>query len=123
MYIIRLIMSKRVPTLLPRLDRLLTSFGDNLRKARLRRKFSARTVAERAGISRKTLYRVERGDPSVSFGAYVRVMQVLRLEGDLAKLAADDVMGRKLQDLQLKAPRWAPKRPAGKPEGDGDDNG
>jgi hypothetical protein len=38
------------------------------------------------------------------------VMQVLRLEDDLAKLAADDPLGRKLQDIALSPRSRAPKR-------------
>lgn len=69
--------------------------------ARLRRSHSAETVAQRAGITRNTLSRVERGDPAVSLGIYARVLQALRLENDLATIAADDVLGRKLQDADL----------------------
>lgn len=105
-------MTKKTPLLLPRLNRLSIAFGDNLKKARLRRGFSAETVAQRAGISRKTLYRAERGDPAVAFGTYARILQVLRLESDLAQLAADDVVGRKLQDMNLKPRRRAAKRPS-----------
>lgn len=68
------------------------------------------TVAERAGMTRKTLYRVERGDPAVALGIYARVLQALRLENDLALVAADDVLGRKLQDLNLEPKSRAPKR-------------
>ena len=57
-------------------------------------------VAQRAGITRKTLYRVERGDPAVALGVYARVLQALRLESDLGSIAADDVLGRKLQDAK-----------------------
>lgn len=78
--------------------------------ARLRRAHSLETVAERAGITRKTLYRVERGDPAVALGIYARVLQALRLENDLASIAADDVLGRKLQDLNLEPKSRAPKR-------------
>ncbi len=78
--------------------------------ARLRRAHSLETVAERAGITRKTLYRVERGDPAVALGIYARVLQALRLENDLAAIAADDVLGRKLQDLNLEPKTRAPKR-------------
>jgi hypothetical protein len=39
-------------------------------------------------------------------------MQVLRLEEDLAKLAVDDPLGRKLQDTALSPKRRAPKRPS-----------
>ncbi len=103
-------MSRTAPSLLPRISRLLRGYGDNLKLARLRRKYSAETVAQRAGISRKTLSRVERGDSAVALGIYARVMQVLRLDDDLAKLAADDPLGRKLQDTALSPRRRAPKR-------------
>jgi transcriptional regulator with XRE-family HTH domain len=96
--------------LLPRLARLLEQLGSHLKLARLRRKFSAETVAQRAGISRKTLYRVELGDPAVALGIYARVLQVLRLEQDLAVLAADDTLGRKLQDAELTPKQRAPRR-------------
>jgi transcriptional regulator with XRE-family HTH domain len=105
-----LIMSRTAPSLLPRISRLLRGYGDHLKLARLRRKYSAETVAQRAGISRKTLSRVERGDSAVALGIYARVMQVLRMEDDLAKLAADDPLGRKLQDSALSPKRRAPKR-------------
>lgn len=81
--------------------RLLEQMGERLKLARLRRRYSADVVAERAGISRKTLFRVEQGDPVVALGIYARVLQVLRLEQDLGLIAVDDELGRKLQDLQL----------------------
>jgi transcriptional regulator with XRE-family HTH domain len=105
-------MPRSTPPILPRLARLLSGLGDNIRKARLRRGHSLETVAERAGITRKTLYRVERGDPAVALGIYARVLQALRLENDLATVAADDVLGRKLQDLNLEPKSRAPKRKA-----------
>ena len=112
-------MGKPPTLLLPRLRRLLTQIGTNLRLARLRRRFSAETVAQRAGISRKTLYRAEQGDPGVALGVYARVLQVLRLEQDLARLAADDELGRKLQDAELPIARRAPRRAAPAPGADG----
>jgi transcriptional regulator with XRE-family HTH domain len=101
---------RTTPALLPRLARLLHALGDNLRLARLRRAYSAETVAQRAGITRKTLYRIERGDPAVAFGIYARVLQALGLEADLEKVASDDVLGRKLQDAKLQPRERAPKR-------------
>lgn len=62
-------------------------------------------VAERAGLSRVTLHRIEKGDAAVTLGNYLRVMMVLGLERDLALLAKDDELGRRLQDLQLPKPR------------------
>lgn len=99
-----------MPALLPRLTRLLGGFGENLKLARLRRKYSADSVAQRAGITRRTLSKVEQGDPGVALGVYARVMQVLRLEGDLSLLAVDDVLGRKLQDAGITPKRRAPKK-------------
>lgn len=58
-------------------------------------------MAERAGIARSTLWLIEKGDPGVAFGSYVQVLFVLGLENDLAKLATDDILGRKLQDAKL----------------------
>lgn len=105
-------MPRNTPPLLPRIARLLAGVGDNIRKARLRRAHSLETVAERAGITRKTLSRVERGDPAVALGIYARVLQALRLENDLAAIAVDDVLGRKLQDLNLEPRSRAPRRKA-----------
>ena len=112
-------MPRTAPSLLPRLSRLLEALGGNLKLARLRRKFSAETVAQRAGISRKTMYRVEQGDPAVALGIYARVMQALGLEQDLSLLAADDLLGRKLQDAALPAPRRAARQKVIEPMVDG----
>lgn len=103
-------MARTSPTLLPRVRRLLDEVGGNLKVARLRRKYSAETVAQRAGVSRKTLYRVEQGDPAVALGIYARVLQALRLEHDLTRLASDDELGRKLQDAALVVRHRAPRR-------------
>ncbi len=75
--------------------------GENIKLARKRRKLTTIQVAERAGIARSTLYLIEKGDTSVTFGAYLNVLRVLGLQDDVLKLAADDELGRKLQDLEL----------------------
>ena len=85
--------------ILPKLQRILKHLGENIRLARLRRKFSAALVAERAGIAPNTLRAIERGNPKVTFGAYVNVLFSLGLEGDLSLIARDDELGRKLQML------------------------
>ena len=110
LYNIVYVMANASHLLVPRVRRLLTGFGNQLKLARLRRRYSTAVVAQRAGITRPTLSKIEQGDPSVSLGAYVRVMQALRLEGDIEKLAADDVLGRKLQDAEITPKLRAPKR-------------
>lgn len=109
-------MGRTTITPLPSLERRLTEVGENLHLARLRRKLSAAQVAERAGITRPTLRSIERGDPSVSFGAYASVLFCLGLEQDLETLARDDELGRKLQDAGLTVKRRAPRRPRAAPE-------
>ena len=110
MRMIMLVMGRTTPSLVPRVSRLLDGLGARLKLARLRRKFSAETVARRAGITRRTLSKVEQGDPAVALGVYARVMQALRLEDDLALLAKDDELGRKLQDAGIIAKLRVPKR-------------
>ncbi|MDR1416675.1 MAG: helix-turn-helix domain-containing protein, partial [Prevotellaceae bacterium] len=78
--------------------------------ARLRRKLSAEQVAERAGISRSTLWQIEKGRPNVSMGYYAQALFVLGLEKNLSTMAADDVLGRKLQDAEILVKKRAPKK-------------
>ncbi|MBB4603500.1 transcriptional regulator with XRE-family HTH domain [Hymenobacter luteus] len=92
---------------------MLTQTGENIRLARLRRKLSAARVAERAAISRNTLHAIEQGASTVSMGAYLQVLFVLGLEKTLLQLAADDVLGRKLQDADLVVSARAPKQSSG----------
>ena len=99
------VMPAAAPVLYPRQAKLIAELGQRLREARLRRRYTASLVAERANISRQTLTKVERGDPAVTLGTYVRVLVVLGLEKDLALVARDDVVGRRLQDAQLTPPR------------------
>ena len=87
----------------------LTALGERLRLARLRRKLSTAVVAQRAGISRTSVYKVEAGDAGATLGTYLRVLAVLGLQADFNALAADDKVGRRLQDLAL-APTPATRR-------------
>ncbi len=108
--ILFIIMGREKPILLPKHSKLLKELGENIKLARLRRKFSAEQVSERANISRPTLHSIEKGSESVSIGLYLQVLIVLGLEQDLLLLAKDDVLGRKLQDLGLNVKKRAPKK-------------
>ena len=87
--------------LMPKDLRLMEKMGENIKLARLRRKLGSTQVSERAGIARSTLYQIEKGDPGVAIGNYLKVLKTVNLSGDLFNLAANDELGRKLQDLEL----------------------
>ena len=103
-------MPRKTPILLPKTAKIMVELGENLKLARLRRKLSSAQVSARAGISRPTLSSIEKGAPEVSIGSYLKVLAVLGLEQDLLEVARDDILGRKLQDAELKTKGRAPKR-------------
>ncbi|OFY51323.1 MAG: XRE family transcriptional regulator [Bacteroidetes bacterium GWF2_41_31] len=94
-------MKRKKQIILPKHQRMLEQLGENIKLARKRRNLTTIQVAERANISRNTLYLLEKGNASTSIGALFNVLRVLGLQDDFLKLAADDELGRKLQDLGL----------------------
>lgn len=94
-------MKSKKQILFPKYQKILETMGENIKLARKRRKLTTIQVAERAAINRSTLYEIEKGNASVSMGAYFNTLRVLGLQDDFLKLASDDEFGRKLQDLQL----------------------
>ncbi len=101
----------------PALKRQMASLGERLRMARLRRGLTTILFAQRMGISRDTLNRLEKGGATIALGTYARALRVLGLDGDLDAIARDDVLGRKLQDLKLteRKTRKAPHTGAANP--------
>ena len=104
-------LKKSVYNILPKTEEILKTMGEQIKLARLRRSLSAELVAERAGISRASLWKVEKGDPSVAMGIYAAVLHALNnLDQDLLLIAKDDELGRQLQDLNLITRKRAPRR-------------
>ncbi|MCR4953772.1 MAG: helix-turn-helix domain-containing protein [Treponema sp.] len=102
-------MAKSTVILSPQVTKTLKTVGQQIKLARLRRKLSVQIISERAGISRATLWSIEKGEPTVSFGAYVSVLCALGLKEDVLLLAKDDILGRTYQDLDLLPKKRAPK--------------
>ncbi len=85
----------------PSITKQLAALGERLRDARLRRELTTVLFAERLGVSRDTLNRLEKGDPNIAIGTYMKALRVLGLDQDIDEVAKDDAIGRKLQDRAL----------------------
>lgn len=85
----------------PSYQKSLTQLGENIQLACKRRKYTQTLLSERTGLSRLTIRKIMKGDPTVSIGHYTAVLGVLRLEKDWQLVARDDEFGRKLQDIEL----------------------
>ncbi len=68
-------------------QRELKKLGDDIRKARIRRKLTMKELAERAFISENTLASVQQGKASVAMGIYARVLALLGITGRIGMLA------------------------------------
>ena len=79
----------------------LEDLGWRIKLARLRRKLSVATVAERAKVSRSSVWEVEKGSPSVAIGIYVNVLMAIGMVNELDHVLADDPLGRLMQDSDL----------------------
>ncbi len=93
---------KRSAPVFPKNQEILSLLGENIKLACKRRGYSQSLIAERTGLSRLTIRKIEQGESTVSIGHYVAVLSVLGLVEDFAKVASDDELGRKLQDIKLK---------------------
>ena len=96
------IMKNKMAYLMPGTVEILENMGENIKLARLRRNLSVELVAERANVSRATLWKIEKGNPSVAIGNYAAVLHALNnMDSDLLKIAEDDVLGRELLELNI----------------------
>ena len=83
----------------PRALKQLADLGERLRLARRRRCIAAGLFAERIGVSGETLRRLEKGDPTIAMGTYLRALRVLGLDKDIDVVAQDEIFSGKLRDI------------------------
>jgi transcriptional regulator with XRE-family HTH domain len=83
----------------------LVELGKQIRARRKSLRVSAVAAAESAGMSRVTLHRIERGEPSVTMGAYVNAMTSLGLGWRVTSFSGSP-SGGETQDMQ----GWIPAR-------------
>lgn len=89
MYIIIYTMKQRTLQLEENIQQNLTTLGQQIRTARLQRKFTGVNFAKQVGISRMTLYAVERGLPTVAIGIYAAVLNALDgMDKELTRIVA-----------------------------------
>ena len=97
-------MKTQANSTLPRAARrALAKLGEDITVARKKRRISTVSMAERAFISRGTLYKLERGDPSVSMGIYATVLSILGLIEGLGDVAdrRTDTLGLDIEEDRL----------------------
>jgi transcriptional regulator with XRE-family HTH domain len=83
--------------------RALAKVGKDIRDARRRRRITTQLMAERAGVSRATLGKIEKGDATTSIGGYAAALFVLGMTDRLGDLvdATHDLTGRQLEEEKL----------------------
>src|SRR5690348_15731969 len=86
----------------PREEQQMRALGQRLRSARLRRGLSMEAVSARVGVTPKTYRRLERGDPAVSLALLVRALTVLGLNDAIDAVVAEDPLGQRLAEAQLR---------------------
>jgi transcriptional regulator with XRE-family HTH domain len=80
---------------------VLATVGENIKLARIGRRLTVYKVSKMVGISRSTLWEVEKGSPKVAMGIYYEVLFILGLADDLLKIGANDLLGRKSKDFGI----------------------
>lgn len=81
----------------------LKVMGEQIKQARLRRRISVKRVMELSGVSRTTLWQIEKGCPSVAIGHYASVLHAINnLDDDLLLIAKDEVLDSVMKEYNLK---------------------
>jgi transcriptional regulator with XRE-family HTH domain len=68
----------------------LAELGQRVRTARVRRRLSTEDLAQACGIGRRTLYRIENGEPGIALGTFLCVLWKLALLDTLGGVANPD---------------------------------
>ncbi len=104
-------MGKKKTIIMPNTEKVLEQLGKQIKFARLRRGISSELLAERAFVSRATIWKIENGSSSISIGSYASVLHALgNLDRDLLLVAKDDDLIKTMQDLNLNIRKRAKKR-------------
>ena len=96
-------MANSFNALAPSVVHQLFAMGQRIREARLRRKLSVVIFSKQVGIARDTLSRLEKGDPSIAMGSYMKALEMLSLEADIDLIALDEAFSQKMLDQQLRS--------------------
>lgn len=83
----------------------LALLGASLRAARIERKIGTQALAERAGISRDLLYRIEKGDPRCEIGVAFELAAILGVPLFEPELGALQKRRREVEDRLTLLPK------------------
>ncbi len=103
-------MGKKATILMPDTQFILEQMGEQIKEARLRRRISTELLAERANVSRTTIWAIEKGSPSVSIGSYAAVLHGIQgMDKDLLLIAQDQCLKNTFEQVgripRTRAPR------------------
>lgn len=102
-------MARKTVILTHEAEFVIEKLGIRIKKARLRRNIMAEILAEQVGISKGTLSAIEKGETSVSIGAYAAVLHALNMVNDLDVVAADEEGRKKYREVRLQQRKRATK--------------
>ena len=71
-------------------ERMLALYGERIKTARVRRRWSKEELAVRIGVERRTVMRLESGAPGVSLGVFLTAIWVLGLWDTVQDVAAPE---------------------------------